>query len=427
MEIFVALTLCTAFNLWLTKDYKWYEPTKLFQLMWIIQMWIVLVFCQNILIFQSMDGLYYIMGAISCYSIGVALVPNVEYEPQEHVDVNEKSINVLVLILSALAFVSPLMSLIQNGFGLDMLLSMNDMIEMNNEMSVKRYDETLSTSMVMQLLLVFTYLAPLVGGFFYKYIKHWLSWSTILPGLLVALTQAMKMSLITGVMLWFAGYLTYVLFERVEIRINLKKILLIVVGVFVFLYVMFFSMFLRIGDNDRSAYEIAEERMTIYTFGHMPAFCAWYDNYMDAYNEPTYGARTVMGISNQIGLLKREMGIYQDMIRVTKADGYSNVFTVFRVLIEDFGIMGSCFWMALMGACIKLFQNGLKRYRSPYFAMTMLTVAYFFIMWSFVTSMLAYTSYILMYFLFYFIIRHYVNIGDEESVENFEITRNDSN
>jgi oligosaccharide repeat unit polymerase len=114
-----------------------------------------------------------------------------------------------------------------------------------------------------------------------------------------------------------------------------------------------------------------------------------------------------MGISNLLGLEERGQGIYAEYMQVGKNGyhGISNVFTAFRPLIEDFGEAGSYAVMFILGFVSKLSLKYLTAGRMIYLNQTVLSAVYAYLIWSFAASFFAYTSYLAMFFLAYFLFR----------------------
>ena len=85
--------------------------------------------------------------------------------------------------------------------------------------------------------------------------------------------------------------------------------------------------------------------------------------------------------------------------------GISNVFTAFRPLVEDFGEAGSYAVMFFLGFLSKLSLKNLTVGRMVFLNQTVLSAVYAYLIWSFAASFFAYTSYLAMFFLSYFLFR----------------------
>jgi oligosaccharide repeat unit polymerase len=320
---------------------------------------------------------------------------------------DKKVANILLVALFFAAFVNPIYTIILHGFSLSSLFNIVTLLQMNNTISVDRYSGADYTNTFNQLMLVFSYSAPLFGGFCYRLVDRFgktFSLLSIVPCIFVAFTQAMKMGLITSVFLWFCGFLVCSFTYNLQIKIKTKTLFIIIGGSVGFFALLFLSMILRTGEiSDRIVEDITNKFFT-YAFGFVPCFDIWFDS--SNVSEYTYGAKSFFGVSNALGILERLDGIYQEWIPFGK-DGFkgeSNVYTVFRVLVEDFGPAPSCLVMLLLGGISSIVMQNLNAKKNIYLNQILMVAIYSYIMWSFVTSFFAYTSYLVMFFVVYILL-----------------------
>lgn len=387
------------------------SPAKVFVFIWLAQVLLIALPLRGALYIED-SGLYYIVAATICFGLGAQfskLMPIVPFHKNEVQCVQiQESLHVrIVVCLFIMAMVQPVFSLISQGFSLRVLLNFADLLNMNTEMSVARYSERLQTTVFEQLMLVFTYFAPLWGGFIRQFIQQKkLTYLMLLPGIFVALTQGVKMCLITSIMLYIAGLIIASLVFKKKVRVTLKSLTLIVLGVVGLVALLMVSMMFRIGSFDLSTFDEVKTKFATYALGHISAFTQWYDTYDDLAMEHYFGAVNFAGLSSKVGLYKRELGLFQEMIPVS-ADGATNVYTVFRVLIIDYSIAGSLVYLFLVGVisnfCYRLVQKR-QAFKST-FSIVLLACSYFTILWSFCTSIYVYASYIVVFFIFYFFVK----------------------
>ena len=131
----------------------------------------------------------------------------------------------------------------------------------------------------------------------------------------------------------------------------------------------------------------------------------WYTSYTPG--ELAWGSKTFMGISNLLGLEERVQGIYPEYLNIGKNGfyGISNIYTIFRPLVEDFGEAGTMLVMFMMGIASNFSIKSLAAHRNVFIHQVLLVAFFGYLMWSFVASFYAYTSYLAMFFLSYFIFR----------------------
>lgn len=384
------------------------EPAGLFAAMWALLI-TVIIGCQGFVIIRY-TGLLFILACVYSFLIGTIFV-NTYYHPIPSTNINlkfnKKVANTLLVALFFAAFVNPIYTVILHGFSISSIFNIVTLLQMNNTISVDRYSGADYTNTFNQLMLVFSYSAPLFGGFCYRLVDKFgktFSLLSIVPCIFVAFTQAMKMGLITSVFLWFCGFLVCSFTYNLQIRIKTKTIFLITGGSIGFFSLLFLSMILRTGEiSDRIVEDITNKFFT-YAFGFVPCFDIWFDS--SNVSEYTYGAKSFFGVSNALGILERLDGIYQEWIPFGK-DGFkgeSNVYTVFRVLVEDFGPAPSCLVMLLLGGLSSIVMQNLNAKKNIYLNQILMAAIYSYIMWSFVTSFFAYTSYLVMFFVVYLLL-----------------------
>lgn len=383
------------------------EPAGIFAAMWIFLIATILC-CQGFVIVRY-TGLLFIIACVLSFTIGTIFCETYYTAPkqaQKYLCFNKSRANWLMFFLFFAAFINPIYTVVLHGFSPLGIFNIGTLLQMNNTISIDRYSGAEYSNPVNQLMLVFSYVAPLVGGFCYRQVNTFgktLSLLSIIPCLFVAFTQSMKMGLITSVFLWACGFLVCSYSYHLSLKINIKYLIIIIGGGFLFLGTLFFSMILRTGEISERIVEDISNKFFTYAFGYVPCFEIWFDG--SNVKEYTYGAKTFFGVSNALGILERVSGIYQEWIPFGKNGfkGESNVYTVFRVLVEDFGTAPSCFILMVLGGVSNIVTQNLTAKHHVVFNQVALSAIYAYVLWSFVTSFFAYTSYLVMFFLVFFL------------------------
>lgn len=409
--IIQCLIIIMCIFLWLSiNTYAFNSPPKCFNIVWIAQIILGCIFLYTIL-YIDFASIFYIIGGIFLFNLGWYLFDKTfKSRPLGQIRTSTKGIGICLGILIVLGFLNPILSIFRYGGDIQSLLSMELLLELNNSMSIERYSEVSEKpSMLMQLLSVFTYCGPLYAGYVYSVIKNrfvsLLAWLTLLPGIFVALTQAVKMAMITSFMLWISGFITYSIITNRRININFKKFFYFSIGLCCFISILFFSMILRTGKIDDNTILIIKDKFANYAVGQLSSFGIWFNGYNEFDEEHTFGAKSFYGISNQLGILKREQGLFSEAVRTTKMGTYGNIYTLFRILIEDFGLIGCYFVLFSAGSISRYIYVRLQQHKNIVVNSTLMCLILFMIFWSFVTTALAYTSYLLMFMLFGIIVR----------------------
>lgn len=405
---FIVIVLAIALLLLSWKYILRLEPAGIFAVMWAFFA-IAVTLLQNYIELRFLGGIY-ILCCVMAFTAGTIFSDNF-YNPEPSgvsVEMRTQWVTPMLIVLIAGALVNPIYSIVLHGFSLQALISMQDLLDMNNKIAVDRYAGSEATNIITQSFLIFSYAAPVVGGFCYRKVgklNKTLCILTLIPGTFIALTQSMKMGMITSFFLWFASYIVCSYTYGIPIRIKWKAILrfiLIVLGLF---FVLFVSMVFRTGEiSERTILDISQKFVT-YALGHMHCFDLWYTSYTPG--ELAWGSKTFMGITNLLGTEERVQGIYPEYVNIgiNGFYGISNVYTIFRPLIEDVGEAGTMLVMFLIGTAANWAMKSLEAHRYIFFTQVLLIAFFAYEMWSFVASFYAYTSYLAMFVLAYFLFR----------------------
>ena len=204
------------------------EPAGVFAAMWAFMV-IAIMILQEFFELRFY-GILFIIGCIITFVLGTIFC-DTTYNPQPSQKVlsfrKEWALPIMLLLLVG-AMVNPLYSIILHGFSLKALLSMQDILYMNKGISEIRYAGSEAYDIVNQIFLIFCYTAPLFGGFCFRWggkLTKAICILTLIPGMVIALTQSMKMVMITGFILWFSGYILCCYSYDIPIRIKAKHLI----------------------------------------------------------------------------------------------------------------------------------------------------------------------------------------------------------
>ncbi len=384
------------------------EPAGVFAAMWVFFAGAVLLLQNQIE--QRQEGQIFVLVSVTVFVLGTIFCDTI-YQPEatgRKLEMRKGWITPVLLILIAGAIVNPIYSIALHGFSLQALLSMQDLLNMNRAISEDRYYTGEAYSVINQFFLIFSYAAPVIGGFCYRLVgkfNKFLCIITLIPGTFIALTQSMKMVMMTSFILWFASYIVCSYSYNLPIRIKPKAILRFILIILGFFFILFISMVFRTGEvSERTILDISQKFVT-YALGHMHCIDMWYTTYTPA--ELAWGSKTFMGISNLLGIEERVQGIYPEYLNIGKNGfyGISNVYTIFRPLVEDVGEAGTMVVMFFMGFISNYSFKNIIAHKKVFVNQVVIIAIFAYLMWSFVASFYAYTSYLAMFFLIYFILR----------------------
>lgn len=401
--LIIALLLVVLFLSW--KYMLQLEPAGVFAAMWVVLILSVLLMQYYIVL--RFSGIVYITICVIIFLLGTIFCDFL-YHPTSSshstLTFRKERVLPLLLILIACAMVTPLYSIVLHGFSLRALLDMREVLEMNKGISEDRYGGVEARNIITQIFLIFCYVAPFIGGFSFRWVSKFVKVIciiTLIPGIFVAMTQSMKMGMISGFILWFTGFFVCSFSYHLPLRIKFRHVLFSILGITVFMGMLFFSMLLRTGEVSYGTISIIQEKFVSYALGQFHCFDMWYTTYEPS--DFSWGTKTFMGISNVLGLEERSQGVYTEFYQIGKNGlyGLANIFTIFRSLIEDFGEAGTFLIMFLMGVLSKMSLKNLILINNIFTHQIITTAFYAYLLWSFATSFFTYTSYIAMFFVIY--------------------------
>ena len=390
------------------------SPASVFTLFWTGQILFMVIFFSGFLYFKYI-GILYMLLCLYCFDLGFcAKLPNGLNEEREvTVNYNDDKAKHIYFFVLCLSFISFFYDIYNHGFGLQNLFDLNSFMEMSNEQSVERYSGDDEGGILAKVFGINTYACAILGGMSYYMFsgrKRLLSYLSLFPLVFGGLAAGAKMGIITGTFLWLIGLLIISQLNGERLQLNYKKVLFIILGVVIFIALLIIVMMFRIGAFDLDTMYVVFGKTTSYALGHLPAFDLWFSSHEDILSELTGGGKTFFGVTNTLGLLKRESGIFGDLVEVSVDGDHTNVFTIFRFLVEDFGKIGTLIYLFIMGIVCRIIYNHFTNKRFVYLSTTLMCGIYFFISWSFVSSIFAYATYIGLMFYLYFLLKFFFRI-----------------
>jgi len=323
----------------------------------------------------------------------------------------EQRSKLIFIVIIILAFIYPFFQLAHYGFNIQYFFNIEQLLDMNNTIAADRYSGAEEFTILDQFLLVFVYLAPIYSGYistFFEKRKQLFFYIAFLPPLIVALSQSMKAGFIASVFLWLTGKIVSIYSsDKPFPKVNFK--LVVIAGLIgtLFLGLLFFSMLLRTNEISFETIGFISNRFLNYAFGHLVAFDDWIITGWNAYFP--FELKTFYGISNYLGFASREQGVFNEFFTYgngnVSGEMVTNVYTAFRFIIEDFGLLGSFVFIGIMGLISGFSFVKIRNNPNSIFSKVLLSSFLFFIFYSFATSVWAYTSYIVVFFLFYLILK----------------------
>lgn len=377
------------------------EPTFIFS-----NIWLVFIFFANVTLdFEyNYSGIAYII--ILCLTgffvnIYVGSLFHKTYVVKSDALFNEVRSKFILFISISLGMLVPLINMKLNGFSLNYFSNFDSFLDMNNQMAVNRYSGIHKTSTMLQMLMIFAYFSPIAGGYHFAFSKDTrnklIGMMGFLPTLCDLLIQNAKSELLSSIFLFLSANFVANIYLNKNIHLKIKNVIMILISVISVGTLLIFTMLFRLGEVTSDNFKSVLNKFLVYALGHIPTFDNWFLTYQETGNYG-FGKNTFIGIFNFLGISDRVQGVYTEFILV---EGFrSNIYTAFRGMIQDFGIIGSIIFFAVLMMSIAFAYHSLIRRQNVNMASFILINGYFFIFYSFIVSSWSYISYILAIFLF---------------------------
>lgn len=318
---------------------------------------------------------------------------------------NLRTLRFAVICCVALGVFREIFTLYMNGYSLLNFLSLEKFLEMNQGIANQRYHgDGGYSSTFMQLLLCFEYAAPFCGGWVLPLAKkkrdYILSFASLLPIALGLLITNGKAGVIASVMLWATGLIISATRKnRKDIAVNRKLVIIVAVSLAAFLGVLFFSMMARAGSLDGSVFTYIVRKFAVYAFGHMEAFDIWFNRLLNGLESQKlgWGSSTFMAVYNVFTNGEKMHGVY-----VTVGGSTSNVFSGYRGLVTDFGIVGAVFAALFVGYLGGMLYRSVRdNEKISTLEIVVLAATYFWLLYSMIISPWIYTSFVCAFVLIF--------------------------
>lgn len=377
------------------------EPTFIFS-----NIWLGFIFFANVTIKfdYSYLGMAYIM--ILCLigffvNIYVGSLFNNTYFIKSDTQFNSAISKFILFSTISLGMLVPILNMKLNGFSLSYFSNFDAFLDMNNQMAVNRYSGIHKTSTLLQILMIFAYFAPIVGGYHFASSKDTknklIGIMGLIPTLCDLLVQNTKSELLSSILLFLSASFVANVYLNKKIYFKIKNIIMILVSGSAVFTLLILTMLFRLGEVTPDKFQVILNKFLVYAFGNIPTFDDWIVKYQESGNYG-FGKNTFIGIFNFLGFSDRIQGVYSEYILV---EGFpANIYTAFRGMIQDFGIIGSVICFAVLMISVSFAYHSLIRRINVNMASFILLNGYFFILYSFIISSWSYISYILAMFLF---------------------------
>lgn len=298
-----------------------------------------------------------------------------------------------------ISLVSAVMQLLSQGFGLKEVIT--NLIKVANEFADARYTDNMIYTIYGPISLLFSNIAVIIGGLIFgstESSKNKKILFAFLPSVVILLTQSSKGLFFQSVFLFLGGILITKLYKN-QLMVFSRAVLLKSAFVCIVLIGLISVSFLSRGLNAIEDFGLLFYRLrgmfATYFFGHIYGFSDWFTAYTGGraslvYDTSNYyfGFYTLTTFFKMFGVNKvtsagvfDEYFIYGDVLD-------TNIYTMFRGLIMDFGMIGGLIFMLLNGFILNLVFYVFLQHRRPLLIIVVLIMMLEYFYMSFIISLL---------------------------------------
>lgn len=314
-------------------------------------------------------------------------------------------IKIIFFSMQILVVIFLIINLSIQGFSLHEII-FNTLDSANKYMSM-RYSHSIIPNIFSQLALMLNYVGVILGGILLINTKK-LKISIIIlimaffPSILIMITQAAKGYIFLSSVLFYSG----VLIARInlgDISLTNKKTNKIILYLILLIFPALIISFLSRGIYQNSSDIIINKLiyyLSSYAFGHLFAFSDWFSYYINGSSllqyEPTdspyYGFYTFMSIFKFLGSsIIVPAGVYDDYY-IYDTIIKTNIYTIYRGLILDFGLWGTLIFWFLLGILSHIAFYILLISKRPTISIAFFSIIMGFFYMSYIISILMWNS-----------------------------------
>lgn len=304
---------------------------------------------------------------------------------------HRKGLAVLMTAGGLTAAAAAYMTIRTAGFHLSSVLSAGGLFQVGSSVSVQRYTgPPLQTSALVSLLFMVTFMGALAAPRWLLSGEHGrlsavMAAFPIVGATMYGAVSTARAPMVISWVLWAGSYLTCRAFLGRPVRLRTATIARVTIGVAVGVVLFVGIAFIRIGGPAAPGSQRVAGKVEAYAFGYLPAFSAWLSSqevpasYLAsqdmAWGDLTFNGLTKFADSNPI--YKQP---YAEYVTVDQNGNTTNVYTIFRGLIEDFGITDAAIVMLVAGFIGARFYEAMRDRRSlgSLLTTTMITSVFLF-------------------------------------------------
>lgn len=278
------------------------------------------------------------------------------------------------------------LNLLEQGFSLSNFST--DFFATSNEYLANKYSGDLKANIFKTISTILNYVGVSIGGLLFLNSKHKIKtlFFSFSPSMLFMIAYTDKGTLFLAFFLFYAGILVTRIHQNNLVLTTKKTNLIIVLLVITIILPATISSFISRGLytlDSSTMIETITSYFYSYAFGHLYAFSDWFTDFyalglsLSAYSHPndlSYGFYTFMSIFKALGSdIVVVDGVFDEYYNFNNFIK-SNIYTMFRGLIMDFGLLGSFLFMTILGGLCNISYYFMLVSKNPTFSIAMFVV-----------------------------------------------------
>ncbi len=326
--------------------------------------------------------------------------------------IREKIFFFTILLASLISLLGIMILVKSKGLSILDILSLEKLALIASTMSIERYKGELNAPKLYQISQAFLYAAISLSGLIYpylskKFVDKLLLFLPILISIFNGIINGARAGLFIGIFMFISGVIVgkFVKGEQLKLR---KILIYVFVLIFIFFFFMIFIQILRGGELKFDISPLIPKIET-YSIGSICAFTIWWHNYLDVHLY--LGKYSFSGIYNLL-FHNREIGLFSTPVFISN-EHITNVYTIFRILIEDFSLAGSLLFIGFFGF-ISSYIYKLSMIKINLFSIWFFLVFYSIVFWSYVVILTTYNTFLLAFMLLFIFIKMNIKIIEEK-------------
>ena len=406
LNIFICSTLLLISNVFSRRMKCQYNPSTVLCFFWFLYIFIPLILNPN----KELNSiaLIYVVLSLVTFTLSTFLFPWSSIVSKDTIIIFQyKKLKKILFLTFSVGLICSFIDLRLQGLKIYDLFF--NFFEVSSSYISKRYSGNIQENIFSSLANILSYVSSIIGGLVYFHSKHFKYIILgIFPTVLITLIKASKGAVLLSIIMFIAAYGTQkIIFKQNQFlsRKSIKPILFYLSITLTILIIAFISK----GGKDLKGQELFEyvaSYLQRYSSGHIYAFSDWFQSTIleiktnISYERNSYlpGFLTFMSIFQILGDTSFvPPGVYTEYFY----DGSltSNIYTIFRGLITDFGILGSLIFWFIFGSLSNYIYYNIRSRNYSSISVSAYPLLIGYIYTSFIISLLIWKSTIIAFLL----------------------------